>query len=48
MYSYFKKVPRKEVHATIPNGIAGSLECTVPESNLKECRERPWTYVCEC
>ena len=36
-YSYFEKVCWKEMHATIPNGIVGSFECTVPQSNLKEC-----------
>ena len=36
-YSYFEKVCRKEVHAAIPNGTVGSFECTVPQSNLKEC-----------
>ena len=36
-YSYLEKVCRKEVHATIPNGIMASFECTVPQSNLKEC-----------
>ena len=36
-YSYLEKVCRKEVHATIPNGIMANFECTVPQSNLKEC-----------
>ena len=36
-YSYFEKVCWKEMHATIPNSIVDSFECTVPQSNLKEC-----------
>ena len=36
-----------KVHATIPKGIVGGFEGTVLQRNLKECYERPRTYVCE-
>jgi len=38
----------EEVHATIPKGIVGGFEFTVPQRNLKEWHGGPWTYVCEC
>ena len=43
-----RKIVEKDVHATIPKGIAGGFEFTVFQRNLKEWQERPWTYVCEC
>ena len=48
VYSYFEKVVSEKVHATILKGIVGSFEFTFLQRNLKECHERPWTYVCEC
>ena len=38
----------EKAHVTISKGIVGSFEFAVPQWNLKEWHERPWTYVCEC
>ena len=35
----------EKVHATIPKGIVGGFEFTVPQRNLEKWQERPWTYV---
>ena len=44
----FRERLSDKVHATIPKGIVGGVECTVFQRNLKEWQERPWMYVCEC
>ena len=39
----------EKVQATIPKGNVGGIAFTqVPERNLREWHERPWTYVSEC
>ena len=44
----FRERLSDKVHATTPKCIAGGLEFTVFQRNLKQWHERPWTYVCEC
>ena len=44
----FREGLSEKVHATIPKGIVGGFDFTFVQRNLKEGRERPWTYVCEC
>ena len=44
----FRERLSEKVHATIPKGIVGGFEFTVLQRNLKDWRERSWTYVCEC
>ena len=44
----FQERLSEKVHATIPKGIVGGFEFTVPQRNLREWHERPWIYVCQC
>ena len=46
----FRERLSEKVHATIPKGIVGGLECTVLQRNLKECHGILILrcYVCDC
>ena len=43
----FREKLSEKVHAKIPKGIMGDSEFFVPQRNLKEWQERPWTDVCQ-
>ena len=44
----FRERLSDKVHATTLKGIVGGFIFTVFQRNLKECQERPRTYVCKC